>query len=311
MIALKQHETPCGDPLALRDVSISMMSRRSKQTFALLAGAVFALVALMPSNSEAAWWPWSKRQERAAEEQAAPPVIPEPGTTLAETDPVERLNQAEARIRELTGEVERLNFQLRLIQQKLGIPVDNELGEASEPSAALVIPTEPSGRDAIDAPAGKPIDLTAVAPSGILGEASTAGAAAPQVVSLGDPAADYERAYRNILVGDYEMADESFRVFLASYPSDRRAPDARYWLGESLYARGLYGEAADEFLSGYKDYPTSAKAGDTLLKLGLSLSGLGELSAACSTFAEVLKKFPDASNALKQRIATEQAIAGC
>ena len=42
---------------------------------------------------------------------------------------------------------------------------------------------------------------------------------------------------------------------------------------------------------------------------GLSLAGLGEREAACSTYAEVLKKYPNSSNALRQRVATEQAVA--
>ena len=101
---------------------------------------------------------------------------------------------------------------------------------------------------------------------------------------------------------------------MASSPPSRatqRVSDAQYWLGESLFARGQYRDAADEFLSGYKAYPQSGKAADTLLKLGLSLAGLGEREAACSTYAEVLKKYPNSSNALRQRVATEQAVARC
>jgi TolA-binding protein len=45
--------------------------------------------------------------------------------------------------------------------------------------------------------------------------------------------------------------------------------------------------------------------------LALSLPGLDERDAACSTYAEVLKKYPDSSNALRQRVAAEQAVANC
>jgi len=41
------------------------------------------------------------------------------------------------------------------------------------------------------------------------------------------------------------------------------------------------------------------------------MPGLGEREAACSTYAEVLKKYPNSSNALRQRVATEQAVARC
>ena len=87
--------------------------------------------------------------------------------------------------------------------------------------------------------------------------------------------------------------------------------DAQYWIGESLFERGKYREAANEFLNGHKAYPKSGKGPDTLLKLGLSLAGLGEREAACSTYAQVLKQYPDASNALRSRVKAEQASASC
>ena len=149
------------------------------------------------------------------------------------------------------------------------------------------------GNLVIDAPANQPIDLTApgAAPAAAPAEKGQPRANT-QVVSTGDPQSDYDRAYSSILSGDYELAEAAFRNFLTTYPGDDRAPDAQYWVGESLFARGKYNEAADAFLSGYKAYPKSGKAADTLLKLGLSLAGLGEREAACQTYAEVLKNTP-------------------
>ena len=239
---------------------------------------------------------------------------------IAPNDVMARLDRAEARIRELTGQVEELAF--RLHQTQTPAP-----GGARRPAACRTSPPCPSrqrrfptpvrrsplpsrsGQVVIDAPQNQPIDLTAMARA--RPEQPAAPAASTQVVSLGDPGADYERAYAAILAGDYILAEASFRGFIATYPGDPRVSDAQYWLGESLFARGQYRDAADEFLSGYKAYPQSGKAADTLLKLGLSLAGLGEREAACSTYAEVLKKYPNSSNALRQRVATEQAVARC
>lgn len=169
----------------------------------------------------------------------------------------------------------------------------------------------------------QPIDLTAVprgtgdtgaAPAAI-GRPAAPAVAQPGsdnvIAALGDPRAQYEQAYNNILAGDYDRAEAGFRAFLSAHPEDEHAADAQYWLGESLFARGKYREAANEFLNGHKTYPKSAKAPDTLLKLGLSLAGLGERDAACSTYAQVLKQYPQASNALRQRVAVEQASASC
>lgn len=167
-------------------------------------------------------------------------------------------------------------------------------------------PPESLGTLTLDAPASEadqPLDLTRPIPP-----------AGPEVAAIeptGDPGTDYERAYSSILSGDYDTAEAAFRQFLATYPDDALAPDAQYWLGESLFVRAQYRDAANEFLAGYKAYPKSAKAPDSLLKLGLSLAGLGEREAACRTFDAVLKQYPDASNALRQRVKFEQSSASC
>lgn len=168
-------------------------------------------------------------------------------------------------------------------------------------------PPQTLGTLTMDAPppaeANQPIDLTQPIPP-----------TAPQVAMIaptGDPRTDYDRAYGSILSGDYDTAENAFRQFLGTYPDNALAPDAQYWLGESLFVRAQYRDAANEFLAGYKAYPKSAKAPDALLKLGLSLAGLGEREAACRTFDAVLKQYPDASNALRQRVKFEQSSANC
>ena len=301
-----------------------------------------------PTAGEAAWWPWSKHTDKAAPDVIAPPGTDLSATPVDATD---RLSRAEQKLRVLTGQIEELNFQLQQLQEQLqrvqadsdariqaleaaqggavikqppvaaaapAAPQQSVLVIADQPPArapgAAAGAVEPPGRTAIDGPRpvgqDQPIDLTGAA-SGPVAAAAPAAEAPAQVASLGDPAADYERAYNSILSGDYVLAAAAFQQFIATYPTDDRVADAHYWLGESLFERGQYREAADEFLAGYKGYPKSAKAPDTLLKLGLSLAGLGERDAACSTYAELLKKYPQASKSLRQRVTAEQAVASC
>lgn len=298
----------------------------------VLATVATLAVGLQTTAGSAIQWPWKRDREVVVTPEVLP--APQDGMTvivpqgqapivveeapLAPNDVIGRLDRAEARIRELTGQVEELAFRLRQTQDQLSIvtgqPVPGALppqtmnqGVAPLTTGATVAAAQPSGQVMVDA-ANRPIDLTAMGQA----TAQPVPAAAPaQVASLGDPGADYERAYAAILAGDYVLAEASFRSFIVAFPSDARLPDAQYWLGESLFARGQYRDAADEFLAGYKAYPQSGKAADTLLKLGLSLAGLGEREAACSTYAEVLKKYPNSSNALRQRVQTEQAVARC
>ncbi len=259
-----------------------------------------------------------------------------------------RIERLEARIRSMTGQIEELNHQVQVLQAELaGRPPGTAdataapaPGTAPNPLAAAEAPLsldgnpdempmdgsgdempmdggglDPHGMVVDDGqtlgappanlgqvPADAPIDLSAIANGG-------------QVASLGPATGsardDYETAYNYILSGDYQLAEAGFRQFLANYPDDRLAADAQYWVGESLFTRGLFREAAIEFLAGYRSYPDNAKAPDTLLKLGLSLAGLGEREQACNTFSRLLQQYPDANNALLQRVQAEQANASC
>jgi tol-pal system protein YbgF len=192
-------------------------------------------------------------------------------------------------------------------QQPLGAP-PKDLG-------TLTLP-------ATEAPAGgqQPLDLSALArgdagtpDAGTSGGGGVAPMAQPQQVGppSGDPAADYKVAYELFVSGQYASAEKAFRQFLDAYPGDEHAADATYWLGQSLFSRGMYREAALEFVNGHKHYPKSARAADTMLLLGKSLAGIPEREAACQTFAAALKQYPNMSNALRQRVITEQANAGC
>src|SRR5258708_30745249 len=94
------------------------------------------------------------------------------------------------------------------------------------------------------------------------------------------PKDEYDLAYGYVLRQDYALAEESLRAFLKKHPTDRLAPDANYWLGESLFQRQRYREAAESFLNVSTKHESSAKAPDSLLRLGPSLSALQGKEAA-------------------------------
>src|SRR5262249_38683191 len=94
-------------------------------------------------------------------------------------------------------------------------------------------------------------------------------------------------------------------------PDDRLVGDATYWLGESMFQRQRFRDAAEAFLKVSTKYESSAKAPDALLRLGQSLAALGEKEAACASLGEVLRKFPRASAGVKQGVDEEQKRARC
>jgi tol-pal system protein YbgF len=136
-----------------------------------------------------------------------------------------------------------------------------------------------------------------------------------EVVAALPPTDNPEELYRNsyefILSGDYATAEAGFRDHIARYPSDPKAADAHYWLGEALLGQDRYRDAAEVFLEASRDYPDARKAPDMMLKLGVSLAALNQRDVACATYGEIAKRYPEASAALKDRVKQEQALAGC
>ena len=171
--------------------------------------------------------------------------------------------------------------------------------------------------------AGEPLDLSTLSGRAAADPALAPDAGAPlrnpaaggaQVAALppsDSPKDNYDLAYGYVLHKDYALAEDAFRTFLRKYPSDRQAPDAEYWLGESLFQRQRYRDAAESFLNVSTKYESTAKAPDALLRLGQSLAELGEKEAACASLGEVLRKYPRASLSVKQGVDREQKRDGC
>ena len=107
------------------------------------------------------------------------------------------------------------------------------------------------------------------------------------------------------------IADQTMRNFIQKYPNDPLVADSQYWLGESLYQRQQYREAAEAFLAVTSKYDKSTKAPDALLRLGQSLAALKEKDAACAAFGEVMKKYPRASGGVRAAVDREQKRVKC
>ena len=169
----------------------------------------------------------------------------------------------------------------------------------------------PGGRGA-----GAPLDLATMGPPGgapgsALRNPNAGGAVVATLPPSQTPRDQYDLAYGYILRKDYALAEDGFRSFLSRYPGDRLTGDATYWLGESLFQRQRYRDAAEAFLNVSTKYEASAKAPEALLRLGQSLAALGEKETACASLGEVLRKFPRASAGVKQGVEREQKRVRC
>jgi tol-pal system protein YbgF len=140
---------------------------------------------------------------------------------------------------------------------------------------------------------------------------SATGAVAAVAPSSDSPKDAYDLGYGYVLRKDYALAEDTFKAFLKKYPTDRRAAEAQFWLGESLFQRQRYDAAAQSFLDMSTRYGSHVKAPEALLRLAQSLSAMNQKEMSCATLAEVGRKYPKASATVKQGVEREQKRVRC
>ena len=274
--------------------------------------------------------------------QASTPAPDQPvRVAQASSDVITRLNNLEEQVRQLTGKVEDLRFQLLQAQEDMRKrQEDNEFrfqqlenggqgqpapqpstqrrGDASPPAAsseqqhAAVAPATPSGgSDEIGQILDKGLNT-----NGLGGAAAGApGGTAPSGNVAGMKPQDqgdlYDLAYNYLLAGDYTKAEDAFRQYAQTYPSASDVADAQYWLGESIYQQQRYADAAEVFLNAQKDHPDNDKAPEMMLKLGMSLAKLHNRETACVTYQEVERRYPKMKDSVARKLKAEEKAANC
>ena len=137
--------------------------------------------------------------------------------------------------------------------------------------------------------------------------------AAPAPVSQAAPAmskedqAKMQKAFDDTMLllksGDYEKATSALKTFMRQYPDTARTPEARYWLGESLFAQMQVAPAVDA-LKDFESMPvTTPKRAPALFRLGAGYERLGSKADAARAFGILRRDYPgtiEANNAARQ-----------
>jgi len=128
-----------------------------------------------------------------------------------------------------------------------------------------------------------------------------------------DPASEtFRQARLKLSGGDYAGATDAFQDFLARFGTNPRAPEARYLLGESLFAREAYPDAARAYAESLKGWPTAAWAPDGLVKLAQALEHLNRREQTCSALGEFDRRYAARATAeVKERAAATAEQARC
>ena len=217
------------------------------------------------------------------------PVVVQPAETEAQILTLgERIGDLEQTLQKVNGQNETLT---------------HDLDQARRAS------TEQKTRgDALEARLGAlEAKLTAMETAAVQAAAEPPAPPAPPA----DPALAFKQARQFLLDGDYANAEAAFSAYVSNYPDTARTPEARYWLGETLFVREAYGDAAGSYLGAVRGWPQTSWAPDATLKLSRSLVALKKPTDACKTLDELAKRYPKAPPAVVSRAASTRVAAKC
>ncbi len=192
----------------------------------------------------------------------------------------ERLDETLSRVASLSTSLGSLEGQIQAQQERVdqlsrggglspGPPTGPSSGQrAGTPSAAR--PTETQGGRPS---AGEAIDVARLTTEG-----------ADQL---------YRAALTEFTRQNFDQAARGFQAFVQTFAQDGRAPDASYWLAESLRGQGNYAEAAKEFDAFVRKNPESPKIATAQVRHGETLLLSGD-KAGCTILEKAQAQYPRA-----------------
>ena len=123
------------------------------------------------------------------------------------------------------------------------------------------------------------------------GEAEIA-AAEVAAGGLSTPEELYRSAYEDYMRGNYDLASQGFRDYIARWPDTELTDNALYWIGECLDAQNEQDEALLVFTQVLEEYPTSDKAAAAQLKKGLLYLKMGDQAQGVVHLQYVVYEYP-------------------
>jgi tol-pal system protein YbgF len=216
--------------------------------------------------------------------------------TLIEQDQI--IKELQREIRQLRGDNEQINHQLKILQQNqrdieqrmTGInPQKDSSSMSSMAHAGINVTGNLNQNNSITSPA--PFNQTTLS---TLSQADPKASTAPP---------DYQQAFDLLQRGHYDKAISAFDAFVKHSPTGDYADDAQYWLGEAYYSKRDFVGALAAFKKLVDNYPDTPKKPHALLKIGFSFDELGDKISARQTLEQVRKEFP---NTIPARLATER-----
>ncbi len=111
------------------------------------------------------------------------------------------------------------------------------------------------------------------------------------------PSEAYKNAYNDFLVGKYDVAIVGFSTFVKKYGNNELAPQAQFYIGESLYAGNKWAEAYEQYKKIEENYAGSDFVSSARLKMALCLEFLGKKGESKAILESILSEYPNSPEA--------------
>ena len=219
----------------------------------------------------------------------------------AATDSLARISARTVSIQgDVRGEMRAVKEQLLQVQTLLGQSQANlnrlrATIEANTNAAPIAPPSPPVGTS--PAPATTPAGTVPGSPT------ATPPAADSTVQRVPGPAQLYQNGVDLMKRGSTNTARAEFSLLLATYPTSEFAPDAQYYMGESLRTDKNWAGADAAFAAVVTKYPDSPRAPTSHFKRAQIALQQGNTAEARKLFTEVVSRFPKSAEA---ELAAEQ-----
>lgn len=195
----------------------------------------------------------------------------------------EDVSRLQSDIRELRGEVERLQYennQAKIRQREMYLDLEKRIQEIEQQRSQA--PANTFGGQ-VQSPVVSGEDSAATPP--------------PTVQNSQGEEKAYLTAFEFLKQGRYPEAISGFNSFLSQYPQSEYADNAQYWLGEAYYVSRDYPQSLQSFTRLVELHPQSAKIPGALLKIGYINYERGNYEQARTALATITREYPESSAA--------------
>ena len=210
------------------------------------------------------------------------------------------VEQNDVNTRQLQSKLEEVQYQLDGMKKDFKGFKDvyyrqNNLTPATGTGASGVTIEAPTSATPVAPAASGDADTAALEPMTTASPAPQSPAPAPApapAATTGNPKELYQAAQQRYASDDFQSAITMFSDFLAKYPSDESAANAKFWKGKSQLRLGQYDDSVAEFLSLSKTYPSSTKVPFAMHNAAVAYNKLGRNEEAAKLLQQVIDKYP-------------------